>query len=122
MHVVGASVRDSAAYVLWSLARTMPASSIDATDAQKLAEHLLCTACLDREVSVRRAASAAWQESVGRWVSSSSLFLPKLERALTPLSLQGIFSHGISILRATDFYTVSVRYRAYLLGAVEVAS
>ncbi|KAG0666856.1 hypothetical protein C6P46_003566 [Rhodotorula mucilaginosa] len=83
LHVVGASVRDSAAYVLWSLARTMPASSIDVTDAQKLAEHLLCTACLDRE---------------------------------------GIFSHGISSLRATDFYTVSVRYRAYLLGAVEVAS
>ncbi|GAA5985688.1 hypothetical protein JCM10908_007072 [Rhodotorula pacifica] len=101
LHVVGASVRDSAAYVLWSLARTMSASTITASEAQELAEHLLCTACLDREVSVRRAASAAWQEAVGRW---------------------GVFAHGIATLRATDFFTVSIRHRAYLQGAVEIAS
>ncbi|GAA5868482.1 hypothetical protein JCM3774_005393 [Rhodotorula dairenensis] len=101
LHVVGASVRDSAAYVLWSLARTMSASFITAAEAQNLAAHLLCTACLDREVSVRRAASAAWQEAVGRW---------------------GIFAHGIASLRATDFYTASVRHRAYLQGAVEIAA
>ncbi|GAA5901009.1 hypothetical protein JCM8208_007589 [Rhodotorula glutinis] len=101
LHPIGSSVRDSASYVLWSLSRTLPASSLSAGQAQRLAERLLCTACLDREVSVRRAASAAWQEAVGRW---------------------GIFPHGIDILRQVDFFTVSVRHRAFLSAAVAVAS
>ncbi|GAA5936493.1 hypothetical protein JCM3775_000835 [Rhodotorula graminis] len=101
LHPIGSSVRDSASYVLWSLSRTLPASSLSPAQAQRLAECLLCTACLDREVSVRRAASAAWQEAVGRW---------------------GIFPHGIDILRQVDFFTVSVRHRAFLQAAVAVAS
>lgn len=68
LHPIGSSVRDSASYVLWSLSRTLPASALSPSQAQRLAERLLCTACLDRDVSVRRAASAAWQEAVGRWV------------------------------------------------------
>ncbi|BGP51780.1 hypothetical protein JCM10450v2_007736 [Rhodotorula kratochvilovae] len=101
LHAIGSSVRDSASYVLWSLSRTLPASSLSPAQAQRLAECLLCTACLDREVSVRRAASAAFQEAVGRW---------------------GIFPHGIPILRQVDFFTVSVRHRAFLHAAVGVAS
>ncbi|BGP03558.1 hypothetical protein RTG_03167 [Rhodotorula toruloides ATCC 204091] len=101
LHSIGTSVRDSASYVLWSLSRTLPSSSLSADQAQQLAERLVCTACLDREVSVRRAASAAWQEAVGRW---------------------GIFPHGISVLRLVDFFTVSVRHRAFLQAAVGVAT
>ncbi|KAJ8291733.1 Tubulin-specific chaperone D [Rhodotorula toruloides] len=101
LHSIGTSVRDSASYVLWSLSRTFPSSSLSADQAQRLAERLVCTACLDREVSVRRAASAAWQEAVGRW---------------------GIFPHGISVLRLVDFFTVSVRHRAFLQAAVGVAT
>ncbi|BGP27717.1 tubulin-specific chaperone D [Rhodotorula toruloides] len=100
LHSIGTSVRDSASYVLWSLSRTLSSSSLSAKQAQGLAERLVCTACLDREVSVRRAASAAWQEAVGRW---------------------GIFPHGISVLRLVDFFTVSVRHRAFLQAAVGVA-
>ncbi|BGP58228.1 hypothetical protein JCM8202v2_005889 [Rhodotorula sphaerocarpa] len=100
LHAVGTSVRDSAAYVVWSLSRSMPASSITSDQAHEIAVGLLCTACLDRDVSVRRAASAAWQEAVGRW---------------------GIFPHGIESLSVTDFFTVSVRHRAYLQGAVGIA-
>lgn len=35
---------------------------------------------------------------------------------------QGIFPHGIAILRQVDFFTVSVRHRAFLEAAVAVAS
>lgn len=35
---------------------------------------------------------------------------------------QGIFPHGIDVLRQVDFFTVSVRHRAFLQAAVAVAS
>lgn len=35
---------------------------------------------------------------------------------------QGIFLHGISVLRLVDFFTVSVRHRAFLQAAVGVAT
>ncbi|GJN94382.1 hypothetical protein Rhopal_007462-T1 [Rhodotorula paludigena] len=75
-------------------------TSLHPVGSSRLAESLLCTACFDREVSVRRAASAAWQEAVGRW---------------------GVFPHGIATLRLVDFFTVSVRHRAFLQAAVGVA-
>lgn len=73
LRAVGTSVRDAASYVLWALARSLPASSLADEQVRQIAAGLLCTACLDRDVSVRRAASAAWQEAVGRWVSTALL-------------------------------------------------
>ncbi|CAG2232303.1 DONSON [Mytilus edulis] len=64
---VGAHVRDSACYVCWAFAR--------AYDPQEIA--LVKASIFDREVNVRRASSAAFQENVGR---------------------QGTFPHGIDIL------------------------
>jgi hypothetical protein len=68
-HSVGANVRDAAAYLLWSLSRACDTASI-APFASDLATTLISVACLDREVGVRRAASAAFQEGVGRLVSA----------------------------------------------------
>lgn len=58
-------------------------------------------ALLDRDVSIRRAASAAFQENVGRL---------------------GIFPKGIDVVGKTDFFAVGVRRKAYLecLPAVAV--
>ncbi|KAF8755096.1 Tubulin folding cofactor D C terminal [Rhizoctonia solani] len=53
------------------------------------------------EVHVRRAASAAYQEAVGR---------------------TGAIPHGIDILRATDFYAVSIRRNAFLVATPQVAT
>ncbi len=64
---VGISVRDSAAYVLWTLAR-VPDHSVLKPHAAALAQKLANVALLDREISIRRAASAAFQEHVGRMV------------------------------------------------------
>ena len=75
-HSIGSNVRDAAAYVLWSLARTQGSSAI-APHAESLAQHLVVVSLFDREVHVRRAASAAFQEFVGRTVRVNILFLPR---------------------------------------------
>lgn len=69
-HSIGSNVRDAASYVLWSLSR---AQSVEALrpHALDLARHLVTVAVFDREIHIRRAASAAFQEYVGRTVSSS---------------------------------------------------
>jgi tubulin-specific chaperone D len=63
--------------VLWSLARAVEASALE-PHAVELSAKLISVAVYDREVHVRRAASAAFQEFVGRTVSnvtSGSIFL-----------------------------------------------
>jgi hypothetical protein len=97
---VGAHVRDAASYVCWAVARAYNKDTLGAT-ATTLAPALITAACFDREVNCRRAAAAAFQECVGRL---------------------GAFPHGIDILTAADYFTVSVRTAAYTTVAPYVAS
>ncbi len=98
-HSIGSNVRDAAAYLIWSLARSSLPSAIKPF-ASEIATTLASVACFDREVSIRRAASAAFQEHVGR---------------------MGLFPAGIEVLAKTDFYSVSVRRTAFLVAAPQVA-
>ncbi|KAI0251997.1 TBCD protein [Lactifluus subvellereus] len=98
-HSIGSNVRDAAAYALWSLPRAYDASTI-APFADKLAKSLVSVSAYDREVHIRRAASAAFQEYVGR---------------------TGIFPHGIDVLGKIDFFAVGVRRNAFLVAAPQVA-
>ena len=90
-HSVGAHVRDAACYVAWAFARAY-APSVMAPYVLSLAQGLLTLAVFDREVNVRRAAAAAFQENVGR---------------------QGNFPHGIAINTRADYFTLGNRHRAY---------
>ncbi|KAJ7069814.1 TBCD protein [Mycena amicta] len=98
-HSIGSNVRDAAAYVLWSLARAQSLEAL-APHADDLARRLVTVALYDREIHIRRAASAAFQEFVGR---------------------TSLFPHGIDVLRKTDFYAVSIRRNAFLVAAPQVA-
>lgn len=62
---LGAHVRDSAAYICWSLARAYESNIIEPF-VEQLAPLLLCLACFDRQLNCRRAASAVIQELAGR--------------------------------------------------------
>ncbi len=66
-HSIGSNVRDASAYVIWSLARSKEPSEL-APYADRLARQLATVALFDREIHIRRAASAAFQENVGRTV------------------------------------------------------
>ncbi|KAM9296416.1 tubulin-specific chaperone D [Gastrophryne carolinensis] len=96
---VGSSVRDAACYVCWSFAR-----AYDPTEMQpfvnQIASALLIAAIFDRDVSCRRAASAAFQENVGR---------------------QGTFPHGIDVLTTADYFAVGNRVNCYLSISVSLA-
>ncbi|OCF59625.1 cofactor D [Kwoniella mangroviensis CBS 10435] len=98
-HSIGANVRDAASYLLWSLSRACPPDMVKA-HAEDMATSLICVALFDREVGVRRAASAAFQEGVGRL---------------------GLYPEGIDVLGKTDFYSVSVRRMAFTIAAPAVA-
>uniref|UniRef100_A0A7N6A4E8 Tubulin-specific chaperone D n=1 Tax=Anabas testudineus TaxID=64144 RepID=A0A7N6A4E8_ANATE len=89
---VGSNVRDAACYVCWSFARAYEPKELEPFVSQ-IASALLITAVFDRNVNCRRAASAAFQENVGR---------------------QGTFPHGIDILTAADYYAVGNLNNCYL--------
>ncbi|KAM9392345.1 tubulin-specific chaperone D isoform 2-T2 [Pholidichthys leucotaenia] len=97
---VGSNVRDAACYVCWSFARAYEPKELMPFVTQ-IASALLITAIFDRSVNCRRAASAAFQENVGR---------------------QGTFPHGIDILTAADYYAVGNLNNCYLNISVYIAS
>ncbi|XP_076608803.1 tubulin-specific chaperone D [Chaetodon auriga] len=97
---VGSNVRDAACYVCWSFARAYEPKELEPFVTQ-IASALLITAVFDRNVNCRRAASAAFQENVGR---------------------QGTFPHGIDILTAADYYAVGNLNNCYLNISVYIAS
>ncbi|CAG9559959.1 unnamed protein product [Danaus chrysippus] len=95
----GRAARDAACHAAWAIARAYDATALT-PHATVLANALIATACFDREINCRRAASAAYQENVGR---------------------HGLFPHGIDVLTAADFQSVGPRNHAYLVVAPYVA-
>ncbi|XP_037025535.1 tubulin-specific chaperone D [Bradysia coprophila] len=89
---VGQHIRDAACYMCWAFARAYDPGDLEPF-IQRIACGLLVTTVFDREINCRRAASAAFQESVGRL---------------------GNFPHGIDILTAADFFSVGLRTNSFL--------
>ncbi|PKA48420.1 hypothetical protein AXF42_Ash020938 [Apostasia shenzhenica] len=98
-HSIGSHVRDAAAYVCWAFGRAYNYSDMKGI-LEQLVPHLLTVACYDREVNCRRAASAAFQENVGR---------------------QGDFPHGIDVVNTADYFSLASRANSYLNVAVSIA-
>ena len=99
-HSVGSHVRDAACYVCWAFARAY-APLVLRPYMQELAQGLLVIAVLDREINCRRAASAAFQELVGRQGHAA-------------------FPDGISLITLVDHFSVGNRTFAYLTLAPSV--
>ncbi|VDM60431.1 unnamed protein product [Angiostrongylus costaricensis] len=98
-HAFGSNVRDAACYVLWAFARAYDPHDLT-NYIETVARSLVCVALFDREVNIRRAASAAFQENVGR---------------------QSNIPNGISLLTIADYIAVGNRSRCYTKLCVEVA-
>ncbi|KAF0738797.1 hypothetical protein Ae201684P_008914 [Aphanomyces euteiches] len=94
-HSIGAHVRDAACYACWSFARAYEPALFLPYLKSTLAPIMLTLCAFDRELNCRRAAAAAFQESVGR---------------------QGLanFPHGIDLLTKADYFTLASVSHAYL--------
>ncbi len=100
-HSVGSHVRDAACYVCWAFARAY-SPDVMAPFIADLSSSMLITALYDREINCRRAASAAFQENVGRQGNES-------------------FPRGIAIITIADYFSLGNRASAYLDIAPEIA-
>ncbi|OZJ03190.1 hypothetical protein BZG36_03316 [Bifiguratus adelaidae] len=98
-HSIGTHVRDAACYVCWCLARAYDKSDLTPFTSQ-LSTNLVVVSCYDRDINIRRAASAAYQEHVGRL---------------------GLFPHGIQIVQIADYFAVGNRARSFEQVSVEIA-
>jgi len=98
---VGAHVREAACYVCWAMARTYE-DNLLRPHISSISINLLCTMLFDREQQCRRAASATFQELIGR---------------------QGTFDEeDINILTNLDHQNVGQRQLTYMNLAPRVAS
>jgi hypothetical protein len=100
-HSVGAHVRDAACYTCWAFARAYDPCVLEPF-IPALSRAIIIASIFDREINCRRAASAAFQECVGRQGADK-------------------FKHGISILTAADYFTLGNRIDAYTTVAHYVA-
>ncbi|KAI8360820.1 armadillo-type protein [Blakeslea trispora] len=98
-HSIGAHVRDACCYVCWAFARAY-APEIIQPFVTEIAQNLVVVSMFDREINVRRASSAAFQENVGR---------------------QGIFPHGIEIIQKADYFSLGNRNNAFLNISADIA-
>ena len=101
-HSVGSHVRDAACYVCWAFARAY-SPDVMAPYIKDLSSSMLITSLYDREINCRRAASAAFQENVGRQGNEN-------------------FPLGIPIITIADYFTLGKRNNAYLSIAPEIAA
>ena len=89
---IGSNVRDSACYVAWAFARAYDPNVLKPY-VLELSKNLLITCLFDREINCRRAASASFQEHVGR---------------------QDSFPHGIEILTEADYFTLGCFFFCFI--------
>ena len=101
-HSVGAHVRDAACYVCWAFARAY-SPAVMRPFIGHISESMLITCLYDREINCRRAASAAFQENVGRQGNEN-------------------FPNGIEIITVADFFSLGNRSHSYMHVAPLVAA
>ncbi|KAL9638425.1 MAG: hypothetical protein Q9164_001558 [Protoblastenia rupestris] len=105
---IGTNIRDAACFGMWALSRKYTSQEImgvlpDTWQSllQRMANDLVEAACLDLSGNIRRGASAALQELVGRHPDTVSC--------------------GIALVQCVDYHAVASRHGAMTLVAIQAA-
>ena len=108
-------MRDAACYCCWAFARAYKPSDF-ACHVHEVSRKLILSALFDRELNVRRAAAAAFQENVGRQVSTLSAFfyLGCIFCHFDLIFSQRQFANGIEIITTVDYFAVGNISNCYL--------
>ncbi|KAJ3175212.1 hypothetical protein HK101_010715 [Irineochytrium annulatum] len=112
---VGANVRDAACYVCWSISRAYDASLL-APFTSHISRSLAVVSALDREVNVRRAASAAFQEGVGRLGVGDVGGVPN---GIEVVTIADYFAVGNRTCAALDVATAIARFDQYRVIVID---
>ena len=112
---VGAAVRDAACFGIWAIARKYTTQELcgvqlslidedtkDFSTIQTLANHLVAAAVCDTSGNIRRGASAALQELIGRHPDT--------------------IAEGIQLVQTVDYHGVALRSRALRQVAIKTAT
>ena len=105
----GSAVRDAGCFGLWALARSSTTVQISGclplmeSNLQAIASHLVVTALLDPVGNVRRAASAALQEAIGRHPNTIAC------------------GKSLELIQIVDYHAVSSRKRAMSEATISAA-
>ncbi|CAN6670571.1 hypothetical protein TRVA0_043S00540 [Trichomonascus vanleenenianus] len=99
-YAVGANVRDAGCYVAWSLFRVY--KNVDKDILSRIFDALVNLCCFDREVNIRRAASAAIQEGVGRQGAGGSI------------------EEGLELIQVVDYFCIGRRSNAFTKTSCQV--
>jgi hypothetical protein len=112
-HSVGSHVRDAACYVCWSFARAYSAH-VMAPYMNILIPAVLTVTVFDREINCRRAAAAAFQETVGRQGHELSKISNKTVISVMSSGNRFLRNYGIDVIQIADYFSLSNRGHAYL--------
>ncbi|KAH3686974.1 hypothetical protein WICPIJ_002043 [Wickerhamomyces pijperi] len=64
-HIGGSNIRDASNFIAWSMAKYSP-GKIKPELTLQIFQNLVCVACFDKDIIIRRASAAALQELMGR--------------------------------------------------------
>ncbi|ANB13215.1 hypothetical protein AWJ20_1497 [Sugiyamaella lignohabitans] len=98
---LGDNVRDASCYACWSLFRVY--QNIDNSVIDALFRDLVNLACYDPEVNIRRAASAALQEGVGRQGGCN-----------------GSVEKQVGLVQTIEYFKIGLRSRSYLEVVLQI--
>jgi tubulin-specific chaperone D len=109
-------VRDAACYTIYSIVRTVPPTSAESLEPWllEIAVRLACVATLDPSTTIRRAASAAYQELVGRQ-SPSNDRVPEGIAVLSMMDYHAVGSRRGGFEAAGKVASIDRRYRAGII-------
>lgn len=107
---VGSQVRDAACYICWALPRAYTPKMLPKGMIRTIFPKLVSISLLDNEISIRRAASAAVQEIVGRY-----------NGYIDSNNNEPVIYNGIDIVQLADYFSIGQSLNCFIRLVVKIS-